>query len=254
MGCFGCLALHNLSVRSSKSQQSSKPSALIDLRSLSPNVRQNQLQFLIDLPERGLSSQELRDRHRAHYLIAADLIQQGKGKQALVYLQGLGREYPLLRPQILFKIAQAYKQVNNPKAANKTLNYLIDTYPQHPLTANALSLLTENKPQHETRMIEEFPYHPMSKNIARRRLRQNPEQFKLLLLLAKYSRETNLNPIRDRLVLEYPARLTPEDWEAVADGYWRDGEHRKAADAYSFATPIPRIFTASPEAFTATVI
>jgi soluble lytic murein transglycosylase len=78
------------------------------------------------------------------------------------------------------------------------------------------------------------------KKFARQRLRQNPDQFQLLLLLAKYSRDLNLNPIRDRLVLEYPDQLTPEDWEAIADGYWNAEEHRKAADAYTFATPTPR--------------
>lgn len=240
LGSFSWLAIHSMTVRFSKPQQSRKPSALISLRSLSPSVRQDRLKLLLDRPERGLSAQELKDRHRAHYLIAADLIQENKGKLALVYLQGLGKEYPLLRPQILFKIAQAYKQANQPKAANKTLNYLIDTYPQHPLTANALSLLIENVPLQEKRIIEEFPYHPVAQNIARRRLRQNPKQYQLLLLLAKYSREADLNAIRDRLVLEYPSKLTPDDWEAIANGYWRDEEHRKAADAYSFAAPIPR--------------
>jgi soluble lytic murein transglycosylase len=62
----------------------------------------------------------------------------------------------------------------------------------------------------------------------------------LLLLLAKHSRAQDLTPIRDRLVLKYSAKLTPADWEALADGYWRDEEHRKAADAYMFAPSIPR--------------
>ena len=239
-GSFGCLALYYLAASFNTSNRTQKPSALIGLRSLSADARQNQLVSLIELPERGLSALELRDRHRAHYLAAADLIQQGKGKQALVYLQGLGKEYPLLRPQILFKIAQAYKQIGRSKETDKTLSYLIDTYPQHPLAANALSLLSENISQQEKRIIADFPYHPIAQNIARRRLRHDSSQYQLLLLLAKYSREPNLNPIRDRLVLEYPAELTPDDWEAIADGYWREGEHRKAADAYSFATPIPR--------------
>ena len=61
-----------------------------------------------------------------------------------------------------------------------------------------------------------------------------------MLLLAKYSRDSTLNPLRDRLVLEYPSKLTPKDWEAIADGYWRTEEHRKAADAYTLSNPIPR--------------
>ncbi|MEL7522415.1 MAG: tetratricopeptide repeat protein, partial [Cyanobacteria bacterium J06553_1] len=129
---------------------------------------------------------------------------------------------------------------NRPRTAQKTLNYLIKTYPQHPLAANALALLAEDKPLPSGRLIEQFPYHPITQNIARQSLRSNANQYELLLLLATHSREQNLNPIRDRLVLEYPAKLTPDDWETIADGYWREGEHRKAADAYIYARPIPR--------------
>ena len=235
---LGWGASRSLTDRDKSQPQSLTDSALVDLRSLAPTVRQPRLKSLVEQPERSLSTAEITDRQRAHYLLAADLIQQRQGKQALTYLQGLGEEYPLLRPQILFKIAQAYQLDNRQKEAVKTLNYLIDTYPQHPLSANALALLPANNS--EAKLFARFPYHPITQNIARQRLRQNPDQYKLLLLLAKYSRQKNLNSIRDRLVLEYAAKLTTDDWEAIADGYWRDGEHRKAADAYIYAPPIPR--------------
>ena len=237
---LGWGAWRSLTARDKSQPQSRTDSVLVDLRSLAPTVRQSKLKSLVEQPERGLSTAEIRDRHRAHYLLAADLIQQGKGKQALPYLQGLGKEYPLLRPQVLFKIAQAYQLGNQHQRAVKTLNYLIDTYPQHPLSANALTLLPEHKSLSEAKLFDRFPYHPITQNIARQRLQQNPDQYKLLLLLAKYSRDKNLNPIRDRLVLEYAAQLTTDDWEAIADGYWRDEEHRKAADAYIYAPPVPR--------------
>ena len=241
MCSLGWFVLRSCNFGTSESQQHSrKSSSLIHLRSLAPTARQSQLLSLIDQQSRGLSPQQLRDRHRAHYLLAADLIQQGKGKQALKYLQGLGKDYPLLRPQILFKIAQAYQQDNQPQAAQKTLRYLIKTYPQAPISANALALLTPDKSLQSAKLISQFPYHPITHKIARQRLSQNPDQYQLLLLLAKYSRAQDLNPIRDRLVLEYPAKLTPDDWQAIADGYWRDQEHRKAADAYIYAPAIPR--------------
>jgi soluble lytic murein transglycosylase len=209
------------------------------LRSLTPAARQSQLIALINQSERGLSPQQQRDRQRAHYLLAADLVQQGKGKQALGYLQDLSQNYPLLRPQILFKIAQAYRQDNQPQAAEKTLNYLIKNYPNSPLSANALVLLGKKQPM-SAQLIRQFPDHPLTQNIARQRLRQNPNQYQLLLLLTKSSRAQDLNPIRDRLVLKYSAKLTADDWQAIADGYWRDEEYRKAADAYIFAPSIPR--------------
>ena len=183
---------------------------------------------------------ELRDSVRARYLLASDLIQQRQGKLALTYLRGLANDYPLLRPQILFKIAQAQQQNRQEKAAQKTLRYLVQNYPQAPIAAEALSLLNGDRREQEARLQKEFPYHPLTQKLVRQQLRKNPDRFELLLLLAKYSRDSDLNKIRDRLVLEYPDQLTSEDWEAIADGYWREEEHRKAADAYGYAPDTPR--------------
>lgn len=234
------IAWHSNSPSATKSDgESGKVSSLISLRSLPPTSRASQLKFLVSNPEtRNQNKQQ--ERRRAQYLLAVDLIQQGQGKEALVYLRELDQDYPLLRPQILLKTAQAYQQNKQEAAAQRTLGYLIKTYPQHPLTANALALLEENKAQNEARLIEQFPYHPLAQRIAQQRLKQNPNQVEMLLLLAKYSRDANLNPLRDRLVLEYPNKLSRSDWEAIADGYWRTGEHRKAADAYTLSNPIPR--------------
>ena len=218
-------------------------SSLVQLRTALPEKRVPQLKDLLKEYESGDQTTQLEtelESYRARYLLASDLIQQQKGKLALTYLQGLDEDYPLLRPQILFKIAQAYQQTKQEGAAQKTLKYLIDTYSNSPITANALSLLNEHQAENEARLIKEFPYHPLTQKLALQRLGKNPQQFELLLLLAKYSRDPNLNSVRDRLVLKYPAQLTPENWEAIADGYWRELEHRKAADAYLYATPTPR--------------
>lgn len=234
---LGYLIWHQGRLQSSKSESQSLPSSsLVSLRSLSANSRRSQLELMV--ADAGKLSPE--DHLRAQYLLAVDLINQGKEKQALGYLQGLAQDYSLLRPQILFKTAQIYQQLKQPVAAQKTLKSLIKTYPQHPLAVNALLLVEGNRTVQEKQLLAQFPYHPLAHQIARQRLKQNPDRFELLLLLAKYSREPDLNPIRDRLVLEYPAQLTAEDWEVIADGYWREEEHRKAADAYTLAEPIPR--------------
>ncbi|MGF1590561.1 MAG: transglycosylase SLT domain-containing protein [Pleurocapsa sp.] len=239
---LGWLAWRYQKHQSAKLRQleSTQQTAAVVLRSLSPAARRSQLELLASVEQsRDLSPAKLRDHYRARYLLAADLIEQQQGQLALTYLQGLAADYPLLYPQILFKTAQAYRQTQQETAAQKTLKYLIKTYPQHPLTANALTLLEDNQAG-ITRLIREFPDHPITQKIVRQRLRQNPDQFELLMLLARYSRDSDLNAVRDRLVLNYPAQLTPEDWEAIADGYWRVAEHRKAADAYTFAAPTPR--------------
>ena len=221
-------------------QSGTADSSIVAWRSLTDSTATSRLKQLAAMEASRLSPEQHHDAYRARYLLATKSIEQQQGKQALTYLKGLADDYSLLRPQILFKTAQAYEQSKQPQAARRILTELIKTYPQHPLTANALVLLEENKELRESQLIEQFPYHPITQKIARQRLRQNPNRFELLMLLAKYSRESNLDPIRDRLVLEYPARLTSEDWETIADGYWRSEEHRKAADAYTFASPTPR--------------
>lgn len=224
----------------SSPQPGTAGSALIGWRSLDDSARQSQLKLLAEKGTARMSPEQRQDRFRARYLLAVELIEQQEGKQALTYLQGLSDDYPLLRPQILFQTALAHQQNRQQPIARKILKELINTYPQHPLTANALVILEKNQELLESRLITEFPYHPLTQKIARQRLRQDEDRFELLLLLAKYGREAQLEPIRDRLVLEYPAQLTPQDWEAIADGYWRSEEHRKAADAYTFASPTPR--------------
>ena len=244
LSAFSWLVWQNYNRLSSQSEkqpeQSLKSSSLVELRAISPANRASNLKAIVQDNRQKDSQQTLGDRNRARYLLGSDLLQQQNGKLALTYLQGLGQDYPLLRPQILLKIAQAHQQNKQEKAAQSTLNYLIKTYPKSPVTANALSLLNENKSLNEARLIKDFPSHPLTQKLARQRLSKNPQQFNLLLLLAKYSRDSDLNLIRDRLVLEYPAQLTPEDWEAIADGYWREEDHRKAADAYIYASSTPR--------------
>lgn len=255
VGSLGLLILQNKknhwffpSVFQQKQTKTTSP--LLALRSLTFDARTEQLKAIATgtkLAPNQLSI-TLRDQYRARYLLASDLLHQQQGKLALKYLQDLAQDYALLSPQILFKTAQAYQQDQQEQAAQETLQYLIKTYPDSPLAANALLMLDGDKSQHEARLIAKFPEHPLTQDIARQRLSHNPDQFNLLLLLAKYSREPDLNQIRDRLVLEYPGELSSEDWEAIADGYWRDEEHRKAADAYSYAAPTPRnLFRAARE-------
>ena len=237
LGLIGGLGL-NL-VNRDRSKPVPAQSALTSLRSLDPTGRAAQLRLLAET-KAAKTPIELRDSVRARYLLASDLIQQRQGKLALTYLRGLANDYPLLRPQILFKIAQAQQQNRQEKAAQKTLRYLVQNYPQAPIAAEALSLLNGDRREQEARLQKEFPYHPLTQKLVRQQLRKNPDRFELLLLLAKYSRDSDLNKIRDRLVLEYPDQLTSEDWEAIADGYWREEEHRKAADAYGYAPDTPR--------------
>ncbi|MGF1540138.1 MAG: transglycosylase SLT domain-containing protein [Pleurocapsa sp.] len=231
---FSCQLIfsHHESKRLGKEPRES--SALIPLLSQSPQSRASVLTEIANQPKLSY------DRPRASYLLAVDLLAQKKGAAALEYLVGLEQEYALLAPQILLKTAQAYRQIQQESKCQKTLTYLIQTYPDSPVVVDAWSLLNPDYSNYRDKLIQQFPYHPRTRAIALQQLQKNPQQFEWLSILAKYSRDQDLVAMRDRLVLQYPAHLTPEDWEAIADGYWRDGENRKAADAYTLATSTPR--------------
>ncbi len=215
-------------------EQPRESSVLMPLLSKSPQSRASLLAEIANQPQLS------RDRQRASYLLAMDLLAQQQGAAALEYLVGLEREYPVLAPQILLKTAQAYQQTQQKTKFRAILTDLIQTYPDSPSVVDALSLLNPNYSSYQEKLIKQFPYHPRTSAIALAQLKKNPQAFEWLLVLAKYSRGEHLVKIRDRLVLQHPARLTPEDWEAIADGYWRDGENRKAADAYTLASSTPR--------------
>jgi len=243
LGWSACQGIKGLVSHRYQRSKTAVVSPIAKLRSLAPSSRSDQLKVLATSQltrNDNIGSTKFRDNARARYLLATDLIRQQQGKLALTHLKGLGQDYPLLHPQIMFKVAQAQRQNNQEQAAQKTLNLLIKAYPKSPISANALLLLEGNKSLHEAKLIKDFPYHPLTQKLVRQKLRKNPNQFALLLLLAKYSRGSDLNKIRDRLVLEYPDKLSAQDWEAIADSYWREEEHRKAADAYFYALSTPR--------------
>ena len=231
-----------MQTRKFKSQQESKLRQELAQQSatLKATLSQSPSQRAATLRQIAESNRLSRARHRARYLLGVDLLEQRQGAAALEVLEGLEKEYPLLAPQILFQKAQAYRLNQQDKKFEATLNYLQKNYPNSPVVGDALALLGEQNPEYKLQLINRFPEHPHTQKIARQILARNQENLPMLLLLAKYSRDAELNPVRDRLVLQYPAQLQPEDWEAIADGYWRAGENRKAADAYSLASSTPR--------------
>ena len=127
---LGWLIWHNNRLHSQSQKQSRQPltaSALVKLRAISPNARLSQLTSIAQTNQKKEREEIGKDRHRARYLLGSDLVQQQKGRLALTYLQGLGKDYPILRTQILLQIAQEYQQDKQEKIAQRTLKYLIKT-------------------------------------------------------------------------------------------------------------------------------
>lgn len=46
--------------------------------------------------------------------------------------------------------------------------------------------------------------------------------------------------MRDRLMSEYASQLSPQDWQAIADGYWLKWDYGKAGRAYAQSPPTAR--------------
>lgn len=174
--------------------------------------------------------------NRARYLLASDFIQQRQGKAALDALAGLEASYPVLAPEILVKRAQAYELAGNAAQAKATWQALLQNYPQEPAAAEALYALGRTQPQYWDKAIAQFPSHPQTVTIAQTRLQQNQKQPQLLLLLARHALYLpNITSVLDQLISQYKNQLQPEDWSAIAFGYWEKQDYAKAAAAYAKA-------------------
>lgn len=210
-------------------------SAIPALTGLSPAQRATQLEAIAQ------GKNEV-DRARARYLLASDLIQQRQGQQALKWLQDLESDYPTLAPYIVFKRAQAYTLSGNLAQGEATWKALLQKYSDHPVSAEALSALGRQNRQYWDQAIAKFPTYPRTQDIIRQRLRQNPNQPELLLILAKYGvNAPGIVPVLNRLTenASFSAQLQPEDWEAIAFNYWEHQEYGKAAEAYARAPRTP---------------
>ncbi len=212
-----------------------KPSVVLTLAEIPPEQRQQKLQEIAESDTLSL------ERSRARYLLAVDLLQTYEGGPALRQLEGLDKEYPVLTPYILLKQGRGYELTNETDKAQETWKTLVETYPDALVSAEALYRLGKYDPQYWDQAIEQYPQHPNTHEIIRQRLEENPAQPKLLILLAKYDANTpETNPIRDRLVKDYAGKLTPEDWQVIADGYWSINDYNKAAQAYKKAPATPQ--------------
>jgi soluble lytic murein transglycosylase len=180
------------------------------------------------------------DRVRARYLLAVEYLKQNQPQVALKYLEGLAKDYELLAPYILLREAQAYQKLEQNERATSIAQSIVQNYADSPVIAETLTIFGRFSHRDLEYLMAHFPYHPKTQQLAKQHLKQNPDSWRSLLLIATYDRENELNEIRDRLVLEYPSQLTKVDWQAIADGYWRAEEHRKAADAYFLSPPSPQ--------------
>ncbi|MDZ8185228.1 MAG: transglycosylase SLT domain-containing protein [Nostoc sp. ChiSLP02] len=172
------------------------------------------------------------DRNRARYLLASDYIERTQGKKALALLEGLENDYPILAPYILLKQAQAQDMLGEDGKASDLRQKVLKVYPKEAAAAKALYLIAQPKQQEIA--IAEFPSNPLTWEIIRQRLQQNPNQPKLQLILAKYAYDQpGIVGVLDALVKQTTLKL--EDWELIGTAYWENSQFLKAGNAYAKA-------------------
>ena len=207
------------------------PSEVLALANKSPKERKNLLETIAKQKEVSL------DRSRARFLLASDILREEfNGAKALEYLKHLERQYPILAPYVLLRQGRAYELNNNLDQAKKKWQKLISEYPESLVTAEAYYKLGSYDGQYWQDAINKYPQHPRTQSIARELLAENPEDKKLLLLLAKYDLSPQAKSILDKLVANYAEKLQPQDWDAIGNNYWQNGNYTQSAVAYEKGT------------------
>ncbi|MFB8795971.1 MAG: transglycosylase SLT domain-containing protein [Microcoleus sp.] len=212
------------------------------LVSLSPVERATKLDAIAATSSQSATDkQQVSPQSRARYLLASDLIQQGNAKKALTLLDKLEQEYPILASHIALKRAQAYQLSGDKGQAEKAWQELLKNYPNDPVAAEALYVLGKSKPEYWQQAITQFPAHPRSVEIAQTKLKANPNQPPLMLIVAKHGHYVNnYGTILEQLVQQNSSALKPQDWEQIAFGYWEKQDYGKGALAYGKAPPTGR--------------
>jgi soluble lytic murein transglycosylase len=176
------------------------------------------------------------ERHQARYILAADAIRQGKGAEALKWLDKLESDYGNLAPEILVLRAKAYKRSQKNGEAQRTWQQLLQQFPKQPAAAEALYVLGQSDPKYWQQAIATLPAHPRTLEIISQQLRAQPNDLKLLRLAAKYGHQLpQYRSYLDTLVKKHSKVLQPEDWQTVAFGYWEKQLYKEAGQAYGKA-------------------
>jgi len=201
-------------------------SIVLQLAQQTPAQRKAQLQA-IATSGKGL------DQSRARYLLANDLIEEYQGGLALRLLENLEEQYPLLTPYILLKRGRASELTNNNTEAKTIWLQVIANYPDSPIEAEALYLLAQKNPEYSQQLQKKYPHYPLTFNLIREKLKQNPKQLDLLLFLTKNNpKGQDSQKIKEILETEYQNKLTPQQWEILGDAYWINSDYNKAIFAY----------------------
>ncbi len=174
------------------------------------------------------------EQQQARYLLAADAVRQGAGKDALQWLDGLETRYITLAPYILALRAQAHTLEKQESASTKLWQQIIQQFPKSAPAGEAYYSLGKRNPKDWDQAIATLPAHPKTVEIALERLKKTPKDRALLLLVAQYGFHLkDYKTYLDRLTQNFGPQLTAKDWQAIAFGYWEKQKYKEAGLAYS---------------------
>lgn len=182
------------------------------------------------------------ERSRARYLLATDALTQRQPQVALTWLENLEADYQPLAPYVLYQRGVAHQALDQRTEARQVWETLATTYPNDPATVEALYALgqTSRDTSYWDRAIANFPAHPRTVEIAQARLKDNPGQVELLLILARYGLYLpDLVAVLNELVEDHANSLSPDDWAAIGFAYWEKQVYGASGSAYAKATETP---------------
>ncbi|MGF1574393.1 MAG: transglycosylase SLT domain-containing protein [Cyanophyceae cyanobacterium] len=180
------------------------------------------------LPE--LSNEEYAQRFRQ----AWGSYGSGDWSGALSQLEGLESGIPVLADQILMMRAVAAEGLGTATTATQIWEQLVSDYPNSPMVARALQGLGRTD-----QLRSQWPDHPVTGDLLRQQLAQNPQDWSLVRDLAQH------HPSSEGLAAHLTrwtqaaeqgqTQLTEQDWQVIADGYWTQREYGRASRAYGRA-------------------
>ncbi len=199
-----------------------------------PAARRSALEFFT---KQGTSMEQ----QQARYVLAADEIRHDNGTKALQWLNGLENRYKILTPHIWALRAQAHTLNRKTDQAQKTWKQIIEKFPQSAAAGEAYYALGKTDPQYWDQAIATLPAHPRSVEIAVQRLKKNPNDRGLLMLIAQHGLHlNNYKTYLDYLTQKLGPQLKPQDWQAIAFGYWEKLHYKEAGLAYRQAPKTSR--------------
>ena len=196
-----------------------------------PQVRRDRLE---QLAASGVED----EAYLASYLLATDLLNQGKAVEALAVLetQELQNQDHVLTPYVLLKRGQAQLLAGE---SPTSWNELLTNYETHSATAEARYELGKQEPAQWETLLAKHPSHPRAVEVALQKLKTGTSKEKLLLVAAHGLYREEYETSLDRLTENYGSELTPEQWETVGFGYWENLRYGKASEAYGKAPSSP---------------